>query len=162
MSTHHSSSESRSQSQSSFTSIERLEIRYLIKAFKSKDLQTLNIPIQTSSNLPLLTERFMPKNSSPPSIIKPEKSSIAEELDRKFNKLRSNNPNQELVCVKPSLVNKQEESISPLRICDELLDRGQISTADVNYLSIDCFSSLFYSHFILEINQKETNQRKDI
>jgi hypothetical protein len=128
-STHHSSSSiSRSHSQSSFTSLERLEIRHLIKAIKTKGLQTINIPFQLS---PIPPPSFQPcsiKKSSSMLINKPKKSSITEELDQEFHKIRSNNPNEELIYVKPSLIHKQKTSFPPLPTFDELLHQVQIET----------------------------------
>lgn len=128
-STHHSSSSiSRSHSQSSFTSLERLEIRNLIKTLKAKGLQAIDLSIQSSSIPPPL--------SQPSAIIKPtpiphdktKKSSITEELDREFSKIRLNNPNEELINVRPSLIHKQRSSLPPLPILDEFRQQLPLQT----------------------------------
>ncbi|CAF1146262.1 unnamed protein product [Rotaria sordida] len=122
-STHHTlTPRSRNHSQSSFTSLERLEIRNLIKTLKTNGLQSLNIPIQLLTNSVQSTEIFLNKKSSSSSILtinKPDKSSVTEELEREFNKLRSNNPNLELIYVKPSLLKKDKKSNSSLSIDDK-------------------------------------------
>jgi len=129
-STHRSAvSISHSHSQSSFTSLERLEIRNLIKTLKTNGLQTINIPSQFSLIPPSSSSKPSSiKTSSSISIIKPKKSSITEELDREFNKIRSINPNKELIYVKPSLIHKEKQSISSLPIFDELLHKVQMQT----------------------------------
>jgi hypothetical protein len=128
-STHHSSSSiSRSHSQSSFTSLERLEIRHLIKTLKSKGFQTLNIPFQSTPIPPPSSESCSIKKPSSLSIIKPKKSSVTEELDREFTKLRSNNPHEELNQVKPSLIHKPKKSHPSLRLFDELLHQVPMQT----------------------------------
>ncbi|CAF4989106.1 unnamed protein product, partial [Rotaria socialis] len=140
-STRHSSSSSSStssisqcRSQSSFTSLERLEIRRLIKSLKKNGLQSLTVPIPTSSkHLPPSKQPISKTLSSStiPSICKPEKSSITEELERKFNKLRSSNPNQELIYVKPSSITKQKEDGASLQNDEKILPRKQIETIDI-------------------------------
>ncbi|CAF4877259.1 unnamed protein product, partial [Rotaria socialis] len=88
---------SRSRSQSSFTSVERSEIRELIKTIKNKDAKKFNISIPTTTTTS--TSIPIPVSSpEPPMTIytqtsartnKPKKSSLTEELDREFNKLRA-------------------------------------------------------------------------
>jgi hypothetical protein len=117
---------SRSHSQSSFTSLERLEIRRLIKTFKTKGLESLKTP---SPILPSSSEQFLSKQLPSISIIKPKKSSITEELDREFNKIRSINPHEDLIYVKPSLMHKQKNSFPPLPTFDELVHQ----IANVNH-----------------------------
>jgi hypothetical protein len=148
-STHRSSlSLSRSHSQSSFTSLERLEIRHLIKTLKTKGIQSLNNPIQLSPISPPLFEQILPKQSSSIPIIKPKKSSITEELDREFNKLRSINPNEDLLLVKPSLIHKEKKSFPPLPTFDELLHK----ISDVSSFSFHI--SFFSMNLFLDINIK--------
>ncbi|CAM4790728.1 unnamed protein product [Rotaria magnacalcarata] len=129
-----SSSISRCRSQSSFTSLERLEIRRLIKSLKKNGLQSLTVPIPTSSkHLPPPKQPINKtlSSSTTPSICKPEKSSITEELERKFNKLRSSNPNQELIYVKPSSITKQKEDDASLQNDEQGLPKKQIETIDI-------------------------------
>ncbi|CAF3480534.1 unnamed protein product [Rotaria sp. Silwood1] len=136
-STHHlSAARSRSRSHSSFTSLERLEIRNLIKTLKTNGLQSLNIPVQLLPNSLQSTEKFLNKKTSSSilTINKPEKSSITEELEREFSKLRSNNPNQELIYVKPSLIKKEKKSNSSLSIDDKSLNKKQHETNDSSIL----------------------------
>ena len=108
---------SRSPSQSSFTSLERLEIRHLIKTLKTKGLQSLNNPFQSTpiSPAPPSQTTLLIKQ---PSLTIPKKSSITEELDQEFNKLRSANPNHDLINIKPSLIQKQRKSLSSLNKVD--------------------------------------------
>ncbi|CAF3999878.1 unnamed protein product [Rotaria magnacalcarata] len=122
------------QFQSSFTSLERLEIRRLIKSLKKNGLQSLTVPIPTSSkHLPPPKQPINKtlSSSTTPSICKPEKSSITEELERKFNKLRSSNPNQELIYVKPSSITKQKEDDASLQNDEQGLPKKQIETIDI-------------------------------
>lgn len=113
-STDHSSTRSRTHSHSSFTSLERLEIRHLIKALKTKGISSLDLPIVSNppptSIVPIKTSISQPKRVSP--LNKHQKSTITEELDQKFAQLRSTHPNEELIYVKPSLLNKQGNPIS--------------------------------------------------
>ncbi|CAF3782837.1 unnamed protein product [Adineta steineri] len=129
-STHRSiSSRSRSHSQSSFTSLERLEIRRLIKTFKTKDIKNLNNSFQVSSIISSTTEKLITKqqqqlqSSSSMSLAKPKRSSVTEELDRQFRKIRSNNPDEDLIYVKPSLIHKDKPF-------DELLYQTKSHTID--------------------------------
>jgi hypothetical protein len=120
---------SHSHSQSSFTSLERLEIRNLIKTLKINGLQTVNIPSQFSLIPPSSSSKQSSiKSPSSLSIIKPKKSSLTEELDREFNQIRSINPNKELIYVKPSLIHKKNQSISSSPIFNELLHKVQMQT----------------------------------
>jgi len=64
---------------------------------------------------------------------KGRKSSITEELDREFNKLRALDPNQELIYVTPSTICKRKktnekpvQTIPPLPTFDELLRQVQL------------------------------------
>ena len=83
-----SSSLSRSHSQSSFTSLERLEIRHLIKALKTKGLSSLNIPVQSAAIPPPSIEQNTQFEHHHQYLLhKLKKSSITEELDREFNKI---------------------------------------------------------------------------
>lgn len=127
-------SRSRSHSQSSFTSLERLEIRHLIKALKSKGLQSLELPLPSSLS------RSVPASSMEQSISKPsvnisagkhQKSSITEELDQKFAQLRSIDPNRDLIYVKPSLLHKQHNNtFPPLPTVRELLQKAQMQSSE--------------------------------
>ncbi|CAF0996090.1 unnamed protein product [Rotaria magnacalcarata] len=138
-----SSRRSRSHSQSSFTSVERSEIRELIKTIKNKDAKTLNIsiPTTTSTSIPI------PVSSPEPSMTiytqtsartnKPKKSFLTEELDREFNKLRARDPNQELTYVTPSSICKRKKTlekpspnIPPAPAFTELLRQVQLRPVD--------------------------------
>jgi len=88
----------------------------------------MDIPFQLSPILPPSSEQCSIKTSPPISIIKPKKSSITEELDREFHKLRLNNLNQELIYVKPSLIHKNKQTVPSLTIFDELLHNVQMQT----------------------------------
>jgi len=108
-----SSSSSNNNSQSSFTSLERSEIRQLIKTIKTKDTKSLNNPLQSSPIPPSISpsEQSIATNShSSVSITRPRKSSITEELDREFNKLRVRAPNKELTYVTPSSICKRKKN----------------------------------------------------
>lgn len=136
-STNHSSpsscsSISRNHSQSSFTSLERLEIRNLIKTLKTKGLQTINNTFPISSNPPSISSEQISIQKPPISIPinKSKKSSITEELDREFNKLRLNNPNGDIIFVKPSLIQKQKQSISSSTTFDEHLQKLEKQTRE--------------------------------
>ncbi|CAF1331922.1 unnamed protein product, partial [Adineta ricciae] len=131
-STHHSTSSiSRSRSQSSFTSLERLQIRRIIESFNSKDSR----PLQSLLSNPKSTEEKMTKPVlSSVSLKKSKKSSVTEELDRQFHKLRSDNPNQELIYVKPSLIQKNKELIPSLPLLDELIRKAQTQKVDTSEL----------------------------
>ena len=109
-STDQSSTRSRTHSHSSFTSLERLEIRHLIKALKTKGISTLDLPVAPNSTVVAKTPIPKPQVETP--LNKQQKSSITEELDQKFAQLRSTHPNEELIYVKPSLLNKQRNPIS--------------------------------------------------
>ena len=63
---------------------------------------------------------------------KSKKSSVTEELDRQFHKLRSDNPNQELIYVKPSLIQKNKELIPSLPSLDEIIRKAQTQKVDVS------------------------------
>jgi hypothetical protein len=70
-------------------------------------------------------------------MIKPRKSSLTEELDREFNKLRALDPNQELTYVTPSTICKRKKTlekpastIPPLPTFDELLRQVQLRPID--------------------------------
>lgn len=123
---------SRSHSQSSFTSLERLEIRRLIKTIKTNGMQSITVPAQLSSKI---TSPIQPKIDKTSSILthKPSKSSITEELDKVFTKLRANNPNHELIYVKPSLVNKEKSFNSSLSTSGKSSDKKQCKKDDVSY-----------------------------
>ncbi|CAF1007236.1 unnamed protein product [Rotaria sordida] len=127
-STLHSSTISHNNSQSSFTSIERSEIRGLIKTIKTQSTTSIPISVPSSeqsiiSNIQQLTTRKT----------KPKKSCVTEELDRKFNKLRALDPDQELTCVIPSSICKRKktleksfENIPSVPKLDELLRQVQL------------------------------------
>ncbi|CAF0845031.1 unnamed protein product [Rotaria sp. Silwood1] len=136
-STLHSSTISRSHSQSSFTSVERLEIRELIKTVKTQGKTSLNASHESisiavcvsSSEQSIITDIQQP--STPKN--KPKKSCVTEELDRKFSKLRSLEPDQELTYVTPSSICKRKktlekpaENIPPVPTFDELLRQVQL------------------------------------
>ena len=129
-STHHSTSSiSRSRSQSSFTSLERLQIRRIIESFNSKDSR----PLQSLLTNPKSTEEKMTKPVlSSVALKKSKKSSVTEELDRQFHKLRSDNPNQELIYVKPSSIQKNKELIPSLPSLDEIIRKAQTQKVDVS------------------------------
>ena len=133
-STPHSMSRSRSHSQSSFTSLERLEIRHLIKALKTKGLRSLELPLSSplSRSVPVpFTEQSISKPAANMSAGKHQKSSITEELDQKFAQLRSIDPNRDLIYVKPSLLHKQHNNtFPPLSTVRELLQKAQLQSAE--------------------------------
>ncbi|CAF3362352.1 unnamed protein product [Rotaria socialis] len=140
-----SSRRSRSRSQSSFTSVERSEIRELIKTIKNKDAKKFNISIPTTTTTS--TSIPIPVSSpEPPMTIytqtsartnKPKKSSLTEELDREFNKLRARDPDQELTYVTPSSICKRKKTlekpspnIPPAPAFNELLRQVQLRPVD--------------------------------
>ena len=125
---HSSSSISRSHSQSSFTSLERLEIRNLIKTLKTKGLQAIDLPLQSSSIVPLPIEPCPTTKPTSIPIIKSQKSSITEELDREFHKIRLSNPNEELINIRPSLIHKQRSSLTSLPTFNELRQKIPLQT----------------------------------
>jgi hypothetical protein len=126
-------SRSRSHSQSSFTSLERLEIRHLIKALKTKGLRSLDLPLSSPLS-PSVPAPSVEQSTSKPlanmPIGKHQKSSITEELDQKFAQLRSVDPNRDLIYVKPSLLHKQNSTFPPLPTVKELSQRVQIQSTD--------------------------------
>jgi hypothetical protein len=131
-----SSRRSRNDSQSSFTSIERSEIRQLIKTVKSKRPKPLTIPDQVST--PPSVHSLTTTSHSPAPIKKSRKSSLTEELDREFGKLRELDPDQELDCVAPSTISKRKKpiekppvaTIPPIPTFDELLRKVQLRPID--------------------------------
>lgn len=129
-STHHSSSSiSRSHSQSSFTSLERLEIRNLIKTLKAKGLQAIDLSLQSSSSIiPPPSEPCPTTKPISIPIIKSKKSTVTEELDREFHRIRLSNPNEELINIRPSLLQKQRSPISSLSTLDEFRQQNPMQT----------------------------------
>lgn len=126
----------RSHSQSSFTSLERSEIRELIKTVKTKSTQALDVPIP-SNTISVVVSSSEPSTltlpSSPVVIKKTKKSSLTEELDREFDKLRARDPDQELTNVIPSsmckrkkTLEKPSEIVPPPPKFDELLRQVQL------------------------------------
>lgn len=78
--------------------------------------------------------------------IKPQKSCIAEELDREFNKLRALNPDREINFVNPSSIcqrkktnEKPVENTPPLPTFDELLRQVQLRPIDKPVIKPICF-----------------------
>ncbi|CAF0951593.1 unnamed protein product [Adineta ricciae] len=123
-----------SHSQSSFTSVERSEIRQFLKTIKSKE--TTNLP-DTSRQTSASDQSIILNTPSSISIAKQKKSCIAEELDREFNKLRALNPTREISYVIPSKICKQRKTlqkppsnIPPLPTFDELLRQVQLRPID--------------------------------
>ncbi|CAF2753853.1 unnamed protein product [Rotaria sp. Silwood2] len=128
---------SRSHSQSSFTSVERIEIRELIKTVKTQGTTSLNVSHQSatiavcvpSPDQSIITNIQQP--STPKN--KPKKSCVTEELDREFSKLRAIDPDQELTYVIPSSMCKRKktlekpiENVPPVPKFDELLRQVQL------------------------------------
>lgn len=135
-STSRSSSSSARHSQSSFTSVERSEIRQLVQTLKTKDSKPLDTPIQSSPipASPTPSELSVSISSAPSELIRrPKKSPLTEELDREFSKLRARDPDQDNVNVIPSLICKRRrtpekpvQSIPPLPTFNELLRQVQL------------------------------------
>ena len=117
--------------------MERLEIRHLIKTFKSKDLPPLHKPFPIPS---LASQSTAPVISKPQasslSPLKPKKSSVTEELDRQFRKLRSHHPNEDLIYVKPSLIQKDTTFIPSPPSLDELKQKAQTQRVNVSEFCI--------------------------
>jgi hypothetical protein len=139
-STDRSSSALHSPSQASFTSLERLEIRHLIKTLKSKGMpsfERLHSTTVAARTLPTPSaSRRLPPSLSMPAI-KQQQSSITEELEQKFARLRSMDPQQDLIYVKPSLIHRQDRS--PLlsvdnrqqQVCRRVMPRRSCQSIDV-------------------------------
>lgn len=154
-STIRSSRRSRNNSQSSFTSVERSEIRKLIKTVKTKGVKTLNVPLPLAP-VPIPVpppEQLVTKSTeSSARASRPRKSSLTEELDREFNRLRALDPDQELTYVTPSAVCKRKRSAErtkpkspPPPTFNELLRQVQLrpvekATKPVRIFILLCFS----------------------
>ena len=127
-STHRSSSASHARSQSSFTSLERLEIRHLIRALKAPGVPSLSMPFPPSAPASSSADLSRSKPSPPLPIIKQQLCSITEQLDREFSQLRSIDPNRDLIYVKPSLIRKQRTGVPPLPSLDQLFQKVKHQT----------------------------------
>ena len=133
-----SRSRSRSHSQSSFTSIERSEIRQIIKNIKCNETQSVESVSRSSSVPPA------PPIHNLTPVTKPKRSLVTEELDREFNKLRALIPDQELTYVTPSSFCKRKKStgkgpapLPPLPTFSELLRKVQLRPVDKSALTVN-------------------------
>lgn len=109
---------SRNHSQSSLTSVERLEIREIIKTFKSRPQKKHEPKFQKSKIMPSADADDASNIYAQPSMttsVRPEKSLITQELDQAFSKLRGMDPNQDLTYVTPSSICKKRKApIAPI------------------------------------------------
>ena len=130
-----SSSSADRHSQSSFTSVERSEIRQFIQTIKRKENKSLNTVLQSS---PIPSEHSINVNSEPSEPIgRSKKSPLTEELDREFSKLRARDPDQDIMNVIPSSICKRRRTpekpvqpTPPLPTFDELLRQVQLRPID--------------------------------
>ncbi len=124
----------------------------MIKTSKTKDTKSLNNPLHSS---PPPSEQSIAIDS-PPLVptIKPRKSSLTEELDREFDKLRALDPDQEMKCVTPSTICKRKKTLEkpappvpPLPTFDELLRQVQLRPIDKSIKPVCLKEKLIDNHY---------------
>ncbi|CAF0764764.1 unnamed protein product [Didymodactylos carnosus] len=101
--THHRSSSRYNDSQSSFTSVERSEIRRLIKTMKENSRKMPFIGCSTTQHVPAV----LPNKEYNQHCLK--KSLIANELDKEFSRIRAQQPDQDLIYVPPSMICRRQK-----------------------------------------------------
>ncbi len=126
----------------------------MIKTIKTKDTKSLNNHLH-SSPPPTPSEQSIAINSPPPvPTIKPRKSSLTEELDREFNKLRALDPDQEINYVTPSSICKRKKTLEkpapptpPLPTFDELLRKVQLRPVNKSTKPVYVKEKLVDNHY---------------
>ena len=100
---------------------------------KTKRSHVSTVPSQAATILSVVEPIRVQPTSATPTTTKPKKSSITEELDRAFGKLRSLDPEQELTYVTPSSIAKRKQStkrlapvLPPMPTFNELLQQVQL------------------------------------